>query len=349
MFDAISLRYALAPYVYTMARKAYDTGVSLCHPMYYEYPGQREAYACQNQYMFGDDLIVRPVTSKENHGLAAVKIWLPEGDWYEWFTGAMLKGGQAYERSFMINQVPVYVRAGAIIPLYPRVDNLQQNPDKLIVRAFPGGASSARVYEDQGDSLEYQNKGYAFTPLRTAENPDGSITLTIFPREGSYTGMSATRSYEVQFSGRFPPALVSVNGNMVDYSPDTSDAAWSYTGADLTTHVYVPSASCSNKVTVTVAYSPETLARAADLNGVIGRMARLTSCLRLIKLNWKGDLLPAVLAGTELTDIKINYDPAGCVQDIESFRKNYEQLKTDLKTLPVDPAILDEAGHLLND
>ncbi len=348
MFDAISLRYALAPYVYTMARKAYDTGVSLCHPMYYDYAGQKEAYACPNQYLFGDDLIVRPVTSKENQGLATVNVWLPEGDWYEWFSGTLLKGGQTYERRFMINQVPVYVRAGAIIPLYPRIDNLQQNPDKLIVRVFPGGAASARMYEDQGDSLEYQNKGYAFTPLQTVQNPDGSMTLTILPREGSYTGMTAARSYEVQFCGRFPPAQVTVNGTRIAYSTEASGASWDYTGADLTTHIFVPSTACSSKVTVTVAYAPETLAKSADLNGVIGKMARLTSCLRLIKSNWKGDLLPSALAGTELTDIKINYNPAGCVQDVEAFLKNYEQLKTDLKTLPVDPAILDEAGHLLN-
>ena len=249
----------------------------------------------------------------------------------------------------MINQVPVYVRAGAIIPLYPQVGNLQQNPDKIIVRVFPGGGSAARIYEDQGDSLEYQNKGYAFTQFQTVENPDGSVTLTVLPREGSYTGMSATRSYEVQFCGRFPPSGVSVSRIKADYSPEASDGGWSYTGADLTTHVYVPSTQCTRKVTVTAAYAPEALAKSADLNGVIGKMARLTSCTRLLKSNWKGPgLLPAVLADTELTDIKIDYHPATCVQDIEAFQKNYEQLRTELNTLPVDASILDEARHLLN-
>jgi len=349
MFDAISLRYALAPYIYTMARKTYDTGVSLCHPMYYEYPGEKEAYASKNQYMFGDDLIVRPVTSPENHGLTTVKTWLPGGDWYEWFTGTMLKGGQTYERTFMINQVPVYVRAGAIIPLYPRVGNLQKNPDKVIVRVFPGGGSESRMYEDQSDNVEYQNKGFAFTQFRTVENPDGSVTLTIFPREGSYTGMSDTRSYEVQFYGRFPPRRVSVNGNGADYSPDASTGGWNYTGADLTTHVYVPSTGCTRQVTVTVAYAPETPINLVEINGVIGKMARLTSCTRLLKSNWKSDKpLPPILADTELTDIKIDYNPAMCVQDIASFRKNYEQLQTELNTLPVDASVLDEARHLLN-
>jgi alpha-glucosidase (family GH31 glycosyl hydrolase) len=349
MFDAISLRYALAPYIYTMARKTYDTGVSLCHPMYYEYPGEKEAYAAKDQYMFGDDLIVRPVTSPESHGLATVKVWLPEGYWYEWFTGTMLKGGQTHERSFMINQVPVYVRAGAIVPEYPRVENLKQNPDKIIVRAFPGGGSASRMYEDQGDSLDYQNNGYAFTRFQTVENADGSLTLTVFPREGSYAGMADARSYEIQFPGRFAPSRVSIDGNSMDYSPDSSAGTWSYSGSDLTTHVYVPSTQCINKVTVTVAYAPEALARSADLNGVIGRMARLTSCVRLLKSNWKGPgPLPAMLAGAELTDIKIDYHPAECVQDIEAFLKNYAQLQTELKTLPAAPSVLDEAGHLLN-
>jgi len=265
------------------------------------------------------------------------------------FTGTMLKGGQTHERSFMINQVPVYVRAGAIVPEYPRVENLKQNPDKIIVRAFPGGGSASRMYEDQGDSLDYQNNGYAFTRFQTVENADGSLTLTVFPREGSYAGMADARSYEIQFPGRFAPSRVSIDGNSMDYSPDSSAGTWSYSGSDLTTHVYVPSTQCINKVTVTVAYAPEALARSADLNGVIGRMARLTSCVRLLKSNWKGPgPLPAMLAGAELTDIKIDYHPAECVQDIEAFLKNYAQLQTELKTLPAAPSVLDEAGHLLN-
>jgi hypothetical protein len=78
-------------------------------------------------------------------------------------------------------------------------------------------------------------------------------------------------------------------------------------------------------------------------------MARLTSCTRLLKSNWKSDKpLPPILADTELTDIKIDYNPAMCVQDIASFRKNYEQLQTELNTLPVDASVLDEARHLLN-
>ncbi len=61
MFDAIDIRYALAPYIYSMARKAYDTGISICHPLYYEYPDKQEAYDFKNEYFFGDDMIILPV------------------------------------------------------------------------------------------------------------------------------------------------------------------------------------------------------------------------------------------------------------------------------------------------
>ena len=116
--STIRQRYALAPYIYTMARKAYDEGISLCRPMYYEWPEASEAYAFRNQYLFGDDILVAPVTAPGKEGYATVKVWLPEGKWYEWQTGTMLDGGRTVERTFALDEYPVYVRAGAILPMY---------------------------------------------------------------------------------------------------------------------------------------------------------------------------------------------------------------------------------------
>ena len=77
--QTILMRYKVAPYVYTMARKTYDDGISLCRPMYYDYPDAQEAYSFKGQYMFGDDMLVAPVTSPMKEGYATVKVWLPEG------------------------------------------------------------------------------------------------------------------------------------------------------------------------------------------------------------------------------------------------------------------------------
>ena len=105
--ETIRQRYVMAPYIYTMARKGYDDGISLCRPMYYDYPENKEAYEFRNEYMFGDDVLVMPVTAPVENGYAQVRVWLPEGEWYEWHTGALLKGNQIVERSFAVDEYPI--------------------------------------------------------------------------------------------------------------------------------------------------------------------------------------------------------------------------------------------------
>lgn len=126
MRDAIYLRYALIPYIYTMARWSYDTGVGMCRPMYYDYPEADEAYCYEGQYMFGNDILVAPVTSSDKGTNVSEKdIWLPEGKWYEVMTGELIDGGSVVTRSFTREQIPYYYREGAIIPLYPRMMHLK--------------------------------------------------------------------------------------------------------------------------------------------------------------------------------------------------------------------------------
>ena len=109
--DIIKQRYSLAPYIYTMARHAYDTGVSLCRPMYYDYPDTKEAYSNRNEYMFGDNFLVYPITKPMNNGVSEQNVWLPAGcDWYELSSGTMLKGGQNVERRFLLRKGGLGVR-----------------------------------------------------------------------------------------------------------------------------------------------------------------------------------------------------------------------------------------------
>lgn len=94
--DAVLWRYAMIPYIYTMARKATDDGIALLRPMYYDYPDSEEAYASKCQFMFGDNMLIAPVTSpSDSTGFASSDVWLPEGcDWYELHSGTLLSGGQ---------------------------------------------------------------------------------------------------------------------------------------------------------------------------------------------------------------------------------------------------------------
>jgi alpha-glucosidase len=130
MRKAILLRYKLIPYIYTAARDAYDTGVSILRPMYYGWPWQNEAYEFKDEYMFGRDLLVSPVThpmgrnrpQNTPHLLATKKIWLPKGTWVEWPTGRIFRGDTTIERHYSIYQIPVFARQGAVIPMQTRQD-----------------------------------------------------------------------------------------------------------------------------------------------------------------------------------------------------------------------------------
>lgn len=188
--ETIRQRYVMAPYIYTMARKGYDDGLSLCRPMYYDYPENKEAYDFGNEYMFGDYVLVAPVTTPAKDGYAQVRVWLPEGEWYEWHTGALLEGNRIVERSFAIDEYPIYVKAGAILPLYlENVMNLNGNDEEIAVTVFPGGSGTTafNLYEDNGNDKNYASE-YAVTKLTSARSGNEQ-TIVIGKREGGYKEM----------------------------------------------------------------------------------------------------------------------------------------------------------------
>ncbi len=319
--DVIDFRYALVPYIYTMARKDYETGISLCRPMYYDYPNNAEAYSNKNEYMFGDNLLVQPITAPSKDDFSTVKVWLPKGnDWYEWQTGTMLKGGQTLERRFLLNEYPLYVKAGSIIPMYPKEKNLKHEIKDLIVSVFPGGNSESKLYEDAGNDEGYEKGEYAYTTMKTEKQQNGGLKITVLPREGSYPGMSTTRNYEVQLHGSVMPTEVLVNGTKIEYSSDRKENTWSYTGNDLTAHVNVPDADCSQKLDVIVNYPKE----GADLDGMIGKLNRLRASTTYLKNNWNGgDALPEVISLTGQVDLQIYYHPEEFNQLVKDFNTNY--------------------------
>lgn len=210
--ETIRQRYVMAPYIYTMARKGYDDGLSLCRPMYYDYPENKEAYDFGNEYMFGDDVLVAPVTTPAKDGYAQVRVWLPEGEWYEWHTGALLEGNRIVERSFAIDEYPIYVKAGAILPLYlENVMNLNNNDEEIAVTVFPGGSGTTafNLYEDNGNDKNYASE-YAVTKLTSARSGNEQ-TIVIGKREGGYKEMPLARPFTVKVLSSLLPQSVTVN------------------------------------------------------------------------------------------------------------------------------------------
>ncbi len=201
MRSTYQLREAMQPYLYTEARRTYDTGVAFFRPLYYDWPEDEAAYTSKNEYLFGDQMIVSPVTAPADKisGLTAETVWLPKGDWIEWPTGKHFAGPTTVERSFTIDQIPVYVRAGAIVPMQPAMLHTGEKPvDPLIVNVWPlkpGASSSYSVYEDSGVSVEYQCGVYARMPIKATQTGD-TLRVEIGPVEGSYPGMIRNRGYE---------------------------------------------------------------------------------------------------------------------------------------------------------
>ncbi|HVP39161.1 MAG TPA: TIM-barrel domain-containing protein, partial [Candidatus Saccharimonadales bacterium] len=124
MRDAFRLRYALIPYIYTASRRAYESGVAIVHPLYYDWPDADQAYAYRGDYGFGADLVVSPVVTPIDSAsvLASQRLWVPPGQWFEWSSGERLTGPRELDRTFALDELPVYVRAGAILPEQPPME-----------------------------------------------------------------------------------------------------------------------------------------------------------------------------------------------------------------------------------
>ena len=186
--NCIKTRYDLSPYIYSMARKAYEEGLSICRPMYYDYPEAKEAYEFRNEYMFGDQMLVMPITQPMQGQYSVVKVWLPEGnDWYEWHTGTTLKGGQVVERRFALDEYPIYIKSGAIIPMSYNLKNLRSNDSAYTINLFPGQGGEFSLYEDNGNDKHYATE-YATTHLKSTFEGN-ELVLRIAPRQGNYKEM----------------------------------------------------------------------------------------------------------------------------------------------------------------
>ena len=216
--DAIKLRYALSPYIYDAARTAYETGVSICRPLYYYHPEMKEAYDWNEEYYFGPDILATAISTPVGaDGIAKHKVWLPKGSsWYDMAHGKMLAGGKAYDLSYTLDQNPWFVREGAVIPMAEEgIRNLQDPSNALRLLVIPGKAPATIVhYEDDGISQSYV-EDYATTRIDKTVSGNKTI-LTVAAREGTYTGAPSTRRISVVLEGvSAAPKSVVLNGNKI--------------------------------------------------------------------------------------------------------------------------------------
>ena len=317
--QTVRQRYEMAPYIYAMARKGYDEGIALCRPLYYDYPEFQDAYDFRSQYMFGDDMLIAPVTKPAENGFASMDIWLPEGQWYELHTGAMVEGGKVMTRRFALDEYGVYVKAGAVLPFYgDEVENLNANDEDIYVTVFPGGNGCFSMYEDAGNDKNYATE-YATTRLSNSWN-GCEQTVTIAPRKGSYEGMPAQRNFKVKVIASAAPASVTVNGQEVSYE---------YDGYDFSFTVDIPVTDCSAEKTVVIKYDADP-ALADSIKGLSRRMAR---SIEALKFRTNADPIDD-LAMLGTINEAVLYAPEKAHELTEAFMKNYNNLPEILKKQP---------------
>lgn len=160
MEEFLRLRHKMLPYLYTMNYRQYAKRIPLILPMYYPYPYAGEAYQVPNQYMFGSQLMVAAVTTPRLKGLNMAKtaVWIPEGKWYDIFTGLCYEGGRMMNMYRDINSIPVFAKAGAIVPFQEDYNtNTSENPHKLHLYVYVGDDGDFTLYEDDNISNDYQN------------------------------------------------------------------------------------------------------------------------------------------------------------------------------------------------
>lgn len=191
----LNFRHKLIPYIHTMNHRTHSDGIALCEPMYYSYPENSQAYEVSNQYMFGSELMVCPITSPQdkNVNLGAVEAWIPQGRWTDIATNQVYEGEQKITLYRDIDTIPVLAGEGAIIPLSADDGNSCDNPQKLTLLAFSGNGEFDMI-EDNGQ-VDYA-KHKAVTKFMMKYN-DNKLTFKINAVSGDASVVPEKRSFRV--------------------------------------------------------------------------------------------------------------------------------------------------------
>ena len=214
-----TLRTQLLPYLYTYTWLAHTESVPILRPLYLQYPQLEQAYQHSHEYFFGEEMLVAPVLDPSGNRT----VYLPPGQWIDFFTGQRHQGGATFTAHYAVDETPVFVREGAVIPEQSASEYSDARPlDSLILDVYGSGKGSFDLYEDDGVSLAYAEGQYAQTLMTYASGSDGSHQLVIEPTRGTFQGQVQARSYELRIHATDKPSSISVNGR--DAGPWTWEA-----------------------------------------------------------------------------------------------------------------------------
>ena len=211
----LKLRHAMIPYIFTMNYRTHEQGISLCEPMYYSYPEIEQAYNVPNQYMFGSELMVCPITSPQHKSLnmGSVEAWLPKGRWVDIFTLRSYTGEQEIVLFRDLNTIPVLARQGAIIPLSLDDGNSVDNPKSLEIWAFSGNDTFTMIEDNSKTDYANHNAKTEFS----ISYYDNKVTFTVKASQGELSVIPSKRNYTVKIKDLIK------DGKSVEFSIENAD------------------------------------------------------------------------------------------------------------------------------
>ena len=215
------LRYRLLPYVYSLAGAVTHEAGTMMRPLVMDFPGDAAARQVVDGYMFGPALLVAPVTE---YKARRRPVYLPVAtDWYDFWTGVVVAGGQTIDAAAPYDSMPLYVKAGSIVPFGPELQYTSEKPaDPITLYVYAGADGAVTLYEDDGLTYGYERGAFARIPIQWN---DAAKILTIGKREGSFPGMLARRTFEIVLISKARPVGFS-------FAPQ-ADCAKRYRGARL--------------------------------------------------------------------------------------------------------------------
>ena len=208
----MNLRYSMLPYNYTLAYRNATTGLPLMLPLFYQYPNDTAAIRIEDEYMWGENLLVAPVIKK---GLTSRSIYLPEGKWFDFHSGIEYAGNARIDFPVTIENIPIFAKAGSFIPMTKPVTSTDYyNGGNYVVRYYPSGPSSFMQYEDNGlDSKSLADGKYELITYKGSR--ESQKTTVSISKTGAWEGMPASRNMKLEIRANTKPAKVLVNGKAV--------------------------------------------------------------------------------------------------------------------------------------
>jgi alpha-D-xyloside xylohydrolase len=190
------LRYRLLPYTYSLAWKTTHENYTPMRALVMDFRSDVRAANIGDQFMYGPAILVNPVTEPE---ATSRRLYLPAAKWFDFWKGTSLEGGRMLDADAPLDRLPLYIRAGSIIPMGPDEEWASEKPDDpLELRIYPGANGDFTLYEDEGDNYNYEKDAYATIPLHW---DDAEKVLTIGDRQGRFPGMLDNRAFHIIFVG----------------------------------------------------------------------------------------------------------------------------------------------------